>query len=329
MIISRTPLRMSFVGGGTDLESYYRHEHGAIVSTTIDKYVYIMIDHYYDKDKIRLSYSRLEEVTDPDNIKHDIIREAIKLTKTPKGIALIVHSEVPSKGSGLGSSSTFTVGLLNALYSYQGKRKSAHDLAEEASRIEIDILKNPIGKQDQYAAAFGGFNYITFNDDGSVFVDPVVMSKKIKSKLQKNLIVFNTGITKRSNHALSHQKKKMEKEKDTIQTMNMMKNLTINIQDSLSKGDIKDFGVLLHKNWLLKKQLSHKISNPDMDKIYEKGLKAGAVGGKLLGAGGRGYMVFYCEKKHQKELRDALKDLRELEYSFEPEGSKIIYLDEK
>ncbi len=329
MIISRTPLRMSFVGGGTDLESYYRHEHGAIVSTTIDKYVYIMIDHYYDKDKIRLSYSRLEEVTDPDNIKHDIIREAIKLTKTPKGIALIVHSEVPSKGSGLGSSSTFTVGLLNALYSYQGKRKSAHDLAEEASRIEIDILKNPIGKQDQYAAAFGGFNYITFNTDDSVFVNPVVMSKKVKLKLHKNLIVFNTGVTKRSNHALSHQKKKMEKDKDTIQTMKMMKNLTCNIQSCLSKGDLRGFGTLLHKNWLLKKQLSNKISNHDIDKIYDKGINAGAIGGKLLGAGGRGYMLFYCEQKHQKKLRDALNDLKELEYSFEPEGSKIIYLDEK
>lgn len=329
MIISRTPLRTSFVGGGSDLKAYYEHQPGAVVSTTINKYIYIMVDKYHEAKKYRLGYSKVEEVENVNDVQNEILRECLKLSNTPKGIVLMVHADIPSKGSGLGSSSSFAVGVLNALYAYQGKYKAPEELAKEACQIEIDILGAPIGKQDQYAAAFGGFKYIQFNPDDSVYVEPIIMSKATKMELERSLIMFHTGIWRKSGSVLSDQKSKMESDKEKNKIMAKMVALTNDLKRALSSGDVTKFGELLHENWLLKQQMSKKISTSEIGEWYDKALKAGAIGGKVLGAGGGGHMLFFCKEDKQEKVRKALKDLREIPFKFDTEGSKIIYFEDK
>jgi D-glycero-alpha-D-manno-heptose-7-phosphate kinase len=326
MIISRTPLRISFVGGGTDIKKFYAaKEFGAVVSTAINKYMYVMITDNFDNRRIKLSYTAVEDVASVDEIKHDLIREAMRITNSPKGLQIITTSDVPSKGSGLGSSSTLTVGLLNALYAYQGKRKTPEELAREASHIEIDIIGSPIGKQDQYAAAYGGLNYIQFNADESVFVRPAIISNSQRQKLINNLMLFHTGVGRSTNEVLSDQQKEMD-DKSKMEIMRKMRDLCIPLQDCIV-SDLNKFGKLLDENWKLKAQMSKKISNDQINEWYEKAIKAGALGGKLLGAGGGGFLLFYCEEKYQHAVRTALSDLRQIPFSFEKEGSKIIYFD--
>jgi len=327
MIISKTPLRMSFAGGGSDLKEYYKNGHGAVVSSAIDKYVYITVNKKYN-DIIRVGYSKTEHVNKVDDIEHNLVREALKLVGITKpGIDIVYMSDMlpAHQGSGLGASSAILVGTLNALHAYKGEHVSAETLAQEACKIEIDILGHPIGKQDQYEAAYGGMNYIQFNSDESVFVNPLIFKKEIKEELNKNMILFYTGLHARSDTILNEQKKKT---KQNIHVLDEMVELTNELKTALQKNDLTEFGNTLHKGWTLKQKLSSKISNVTINKYYEKAKKAGAVGGKILGSGGGGFLLFYCEEKNQDKVRKALKDLRETPFKFESQGSKIIYVSE-
>ncbi len=323
MIIAKAPFRISFAGGGSDLREYYsKNGYGAVLSTTINKYMYIMI-HPYFHDKVRIKYSRTEDVHEIDEIQHPLVRECLKLVRIEKGIEIASIADVPA-GSGIGSSSTFTVCLLHALHAYQGKFVTKERLAEEACTIEINVLKEPIGKQDQYAASYGGLNYIQFNSDETVFTNPIICKPEIKSRLERNCLMFYFGNERKASQILSEQKENMKlDEKNEI--VKKMVVLARDLRDSLNKGNIKYFGKILHEGWLLKKKLASKISNSVLDEYYEKALNAGATGGKLLGAGGGGFFLFYCLPKYQNKVRETL-NLKELKFKLDTEGSKIIYI---
>jgi len=320
MIISRTPFRVSFAGGGTDFKGFYKNEFGAVTSVTINKYMYITVNKRFD-DTIRLSYSKTEIVDDFKKIVHPIVREALKLTGITRGIEITSIADVPA-GTGVGSSSSFTVGLLNALYAYQGKHKSAEELAREACYLEIDVVGEPIGKQDQYIAAYGGLQHIQFNPDESVYVDPVICSKETLKKLEKSLLLFYTGTTREAMSILKEQKQNIDKKQEYLKKL---KELSVEARDCLIKNNLDEFGKLLHKGWNYKKELSSGITNNEINEYYEKGIRAGAYGGKLLGAGGGGFLLFFCPEEAQARVRGAL-NLREMPFSFEPQGTKIIYV---
>ncbi len=326
MIISRTPLRMSFAGGGSDIPDYYKHRRGAVVSTAIDKYIYITVNQKFD-DLIRVSYSKTENVKSLDEVEHNIIREALRMVGITKGIEVVYMGDIPlgSAGIGLGSSSSLAVGVLNALYAYQGRHVSGERLAREACEIELNILKNPIGKQDQYIAAYGGFQHIQFNCDESVFVDPVIFTSETKKALNDKLLLFYTGTTRISSSILKEQGQNTPK---NVKHLDDMVELTQGLLKKLQANDLRGFGQVLHEGWLLKKKLATGITNTEIDGHYEKALKAGAIGGKLLGAGGGGFLLFYCEEDKQGAVRKALADLKETPFSFEPQGSKIIYVSD-
>ena len=322
MIISRTPVRVSFAGGGSDLRAYYKFGKGAVTSTTIDKYIFITVNKRFD-DTIRVSYSKTEIVDDVEKIEHNIIRECLKYVGLDKGIEVTSVADIPSKGTGLGSSSSFTVGLLNALHAFKGQHTSAEQLAREACEIEIDILKEPIGKQDQYIAAHGGLQHIQFNSDDSVFVDPIICSQDVKEQLQNNIVMVYTGVYRKANTILTEQRKNTHINKEKLDEM---VKLAFELKKAINKGGLGEFGTLLHKGWELKKGLASGITNDYIEKIYEKGLKAGASGGKLCGAGGGGFLFFSCDEEKQASLRKALNVLKESSLRFESQGSKIIYV---
>jgi len=317
---------MSFSGGGTDIPDYYKHRQGAVVSTAIDKYIYITVNQKFD-DLIRVSYSKTENVKSLDEVEHNIIREALKLVGISKGIEVVYMGDIPlgSAGIGLGSSSSLAVGVLNALYAYQGRHVSGDRLAREACEIELNILKNPIGKQDQYIAAYGGFQHIQFNSDEKVFVDPVIFPSESKNILNRKLLLFYTGMTRISSSILKEQGQNTAK---NMGYLDEMVDLTRKLLKKLQANDLHGFGEILHEGWQLKKKLASGISSGEIDVYYQKALKAGAVGGKLLGAGGGGFLLFYCEEDKQNNVRQALADLKETPFSFEPQGSKIIYVSD-
>ncbi len=322
MIISCTPYRISFAGGGTDLKDFYSHKQGAVIATAIDKYVYITVNKRFD-DTIRVSYSKTEIVSDVDQIKHPLVREALKLTGIDKGIEITSIADVPA-GSGMGSSSSFTVGLLNALYAYQEHHKTPEELASQACQIEIDILKEPIGKQDQYIAAYGGLSHIQFNTDEDVFVDPIICPKELKDRLNSSLILFFTGTLRSASSILKNQKKNTEKK---LEVLEKMAKLSYDMREVLIKEkDLDEFGDLLHQEWLHKKQLAAGISNGELDECYEAAHRAGALGGKILGAGGGGFLLLYCKKDKQQAVKKALGKLREFPFEFDLHGSRIIYV---
>lgn len=327
MIISRTPLRISFVGGGSDLQSYYKHKAGAVVSTAIDKYIYITVNKKFD-NKIRASYSKTENVERANQINHPLIRECLMMVGINRGIEVTSMADIPSEGTGLGSSSSYTVGLLNALYAYVGKHVSAERLAREACEIEIDILKNPIGKQDQFIAAYGGLQYIKFNQDDHVFVDPIICSSETKRELESHLLLLYTGLTRSTNPILTKQNVNMIKQKDIRKNMEKMVELTKKMQTALNKSKLNLIGELLHKNWILKKTMANEISNLAIDNWYKKARKLGAIGGKILGAGGGGFLLLYADPKKHKKIIKALPELRPLSFKLEPQGSKIIFVEE-
>ncbi|MCX6782637.1 MAG: GHMP kinase [Candidatus Levybacteria bacterium] len=326
MIISRTPLRISFVGGGSDIQSYYRLNTGAVISTAINKYIYITVNKKFD-NKIRASYSKTEIVDSIDQVQHPLIRECLKMTEIDSGIEVTSMSDIPSEGTGLGSSSSYTVGLLNALYAYKGRHVSAEQLAQEACKIEIDILKNPIGKQDQYIAAYGGIQHIQFNPDESVYVDPIICSSETKSRLQENLLLLYTGLTRSSYPILAKQSINMEKNEEKRNTMIQMVEFTKEMRKALSENMLDSFGMMLDKNWLLKKTLTQDISSEKIDFWYEKAKKGGATGGKILGAGGGGFLLLYAEVKNHIRIINSLPELTPMSFKFEPQGSKIIFVD--
>jgi D-glycero-alpha-D-manno-heptose-7-phosphate kinase len=324
MIISKTPFRISFCGGGTDLREYYSKRQGSVVSTSIDKFMYVSVKDFFDKDKTFLKYSRTELVGNVDKIKHPIIREALKLTGILRGVEISSMADIPS-ASGLGSSSAFAVGLLNALYAYLGEHKSPEELAKEACRIEIELLKEPIGKQDQYIAAYGGLRHILFNHDDSVSSEIIVLSRKTKEELENNLLLFYTGITRKAKDILSEQKKNTRKK---MESLDRMMELSLELKDSLVKKDTTRFGELLHKNWEYKKKLASRISSPIIDRYYRMALESGALGGKILGAGGGGFLLLYCEQNRQNTVIRNLKALRHVPFKFENHGTRIVYRDD-
>jgi D-glycero-alpha-D-manno-heptose-7-phosphate kinase len=327
MIITKTPFRMSFVGGGSDLKEFYEHFQGAVLSTSINRYMYISSHKFFDEDKIRAKYSRTETVKNVNQMKHPIIREVLKKFKIKGALEISSNADIPA-GAGLGSSSSFTVGLLHNLYTVFGEFVTPRRLAEDACEIEINKLKEPIGKQDQYAVAFGGLNVIKFNPSGAVSVEPIHLKKNVYAILQKNLLVFYIGSQRNTRDILSEQKSNLLNQ-DKIDLLKRMVELVWKSREALYDSNLDDFGKILHENWLLKCKLASKITNPKIQRIYERALKKGAVGGKLLGAGGGGFLLFYCNSKHQKKLRDAMSGYREMNFEFENEGSKLIYIGDE
>ncbi len=326
MIISRTPLRMSFAGGGSDIAAYYKTGFGAVVSSALDRYVYITINRKFD-DLIRVSYSQTEIVESVDELQHNIIRECLRMVGIEKGVEIVYMGDIPlgSAGTGLGSSSSLAVGVLNALYAYKGEHVSAERLAREACEIEIDILKSPIGKQDQYIAAYGGLQNIRFNRDESVFVDPVICQRKTKELLNDRLMLFYTGTMRASSSILTEQKRNTSA---NLHHLDELVRLAKELREVLVKDDLSRFGEILHSGWLVKTQLASNVTNPQIDEYYARAKRAGATGGKILGAGGGGFLLIYCENGKQSSVRCALSELKESPFGFEPQGSKIIYVSE-
>lgn len=326
MIISRTPLRLSFVGGGTDFSGFYKDAGGAVVSTAIDKYMYVTVNKRFD-DEIRVSYSVTEIVDHVDKLKHELIREAMKLTKVTKGVEITTIADVPSRGTGLGSSSALTVGALNALYAYKGIYASAERLAREACRVEIGLLKQPIGKQDQYIAAYGGIQHIEFHPNEEVWVDPVIVPWEIRKRLEENLMLFFTGMTRQAAAILGSQKSKIHQNNELLKRM---KEQVAELRRCLCDApkELDQFGRILHQNWLLKRQLADGISNRFIEDMYARAREAGVIGGKVAGAGGGGFLLLYCPKEKQNLVRSVLKEVKELKFCFEPQGSKIIYVSD-
>jgi len=314
------------VGGGSDLQSYYKHKPGAVISTAIDKYIYITVNKKFD-NKICASYSKTEMVDHVDQIEHNLIRECLKKVGITGGIEVTSMADIPSEGTGLGSSSSYTVGLLNALYAYKGKHASAQQLAEEACEIEIDILKNPIGKQDHYIAAYGGLQYIQFNPDKTVYVDPIICLSETKKEFEMRLLLLYTGLTRSAYSILAVQSKNMQSKDKKRGTMEKMVALTRDMQEDLRKNRLHSIGKLLHKNWILKKTMAQDISNKTIDNWYTIARKFGAHGGKILGAGGGGFLLLYAEPGKHAKIISALPELRPLPVRLEPQGSKIIFVD--
>lgn len=327
MIITKTPLRISFTGGGSDLPAFYEHQQGAVVSTAIDKYIYITVNPKFDH-KIRASYSVTEIVDGVNELKHELIREALCLLGLKQGVEITSISDIPSEGTGLGSSSSYTVGLLNALYAYRGHMAGAERLAREACFIEMERCGKPIGKQDQYIAAYGGLQYIRFNPDGSVYTDPIICAPETRQQLQDSLLMLYTGLTRKADDILSEQSKNTRSEEDKRATLSRMVNQAEQLKEALSHNDVNAFGEILHAGWLEKRKLASGISNPKIDEWYERARSAGAIGGKILGAGGGGFLLLYAPPYRHEAICRALSELRPIKFHFSPQGSRVIYVEE-
>ncbi len=321
MIISQTPLRISLAGGGTDLPNYYKKHEGFVVSTAIDKFIYVVIKERFD-DLIYVDYSSKEIVNTIDEIQHDLVREAAKITNMKNGFEVMMLADIPSEGSGLGSSSSLTVGLLHSFYQYQGKLVTSEQLAKEACKIEIEILKRPIGKQDQYIAAYGGLKAFKFCKDEKVEVKNIEIESDPKRKLGSNLLLFFTQTTRKAASILEEQSKNIM---DKLEFHHKIKELAFDSLDGITRLDINRVGENLKINWSMKKQLASNVSNPDIDKMYDLAMEGGALGAKISGAGGGGFLLVYCERDKQDILRKSLREYRELPFLLEKFGSKIIF----
>lgn len=319
MIITQTPLRVSFAGGGTDLPDYYKQREGYVVNAAIDKAVHVIVTARYD-EKIYVSYSRKEIVDHVDEIQHELVREAMRLMGVVNGVEVTMLSDIPSEGTGLGSSSSFTVGLLNAFHVYQGEPVGPAQLAEEACEIEIQRCGRPIGKQDQYIAAFGGSAAFRFRRDGSVEVERFRFSDNELSRLSANFFLFFSDQTRKAAMILSEQKRRTS---ENLQILDAIKVLAFEVRDILHNGDFDRLGTALDENWRLKKQLARQISNDVLDEMYRIAMQAGAQGAKVCGAGGGGFLMVYCPAPHEQFLR-AMGKYRWMPMRIEPDGSKVI-----
>lgn len=326
MIITKTPFRVSFCGGGSDIADFYREHGGCVLSTTINRYMYLAIHPYFDENKTSLKYSQNETVDNLDHIQHSIFR-CVLGQKQIHGVEITSTADVPS-GTGLGSSSSFTVGLLHTLACYKGKYLSKGALAAEACQVEIEKLGAPIGKQDQYAAAFGGLNFIRFHKDDSVSVEPVITKGSTLKELQENLVMFYTGLTHDANQILSEQKHNITTKADKTKNLIRMCQLAEDMKRSLEQNETGDFGKILNEGWRKKRELAGSISNPVIDKLYDAALNNGALGGKLLGAGGGGFLLFYCPREKQPLLEEKL-GLKAFPFRFEHDGSSVVYIGDK
>jgi D-glycero-alpha-D-manno-heptose-7-phosphate kinase len=324
MIISRTPLRMSFVGGGSDLPSFYRAHGGAVVSTTIDKYVYINVNKKFD-DGIRVAYSKTEEVEHVEQVDHRIVRETMQYLSICGGIEITTIADIPSHGAGLGSSSAFAVGLLNVLNAYKGKYVSREQLGNDSCYIEIDRCGEPIGKQDQYAAAFGGFNLIEFKPDDSVMVSPIICDRRTVAEIEANTLVFYTGISRSASALLKRQSQEIAASREKQNAMTRMVALAYALREELHKNNVSAIGEILHENWMLKKSTVSGLSTPDIDDWYRRAREAGASGGKILGAGAGGFLMLHAPREAHEKIKSSLPMLRPIPMGFEPLGSRIIF----
>ncbi len=320
MIVVQTPLRVSFLGGGTDLAQFYRREEGCVLSTAIDKYIYVIIKRRFDAC-IRIAYTRTELVDRLDDIQHDLVRESMRLAAVDRQVELATMGDIPSEGSGLGSSSTVTVGCLNALYTYRGEPHTAGDLAEQACRIEIDVLGRPHGKQDQYIAAYGGLRFLRFLSDGTVTAERLELTPDTRRRLARSLMLFFTGMTRDASSILREQ---AAGTRSHLSVLREIKALAWEGRRCLEHGAADALGRLMHENWLLKRCLARSISNPAIDAMYDKARRAGALGGKISGAGGGGFLLLYVPVERQDAVRRALHDLCELPCGLEPDGTKVI-----
>lgn len=327
MVISKTPLRISFFGGGTDYPDHIIKHGGAVLSTSINKYVYLTVNKLSEISKYRykVTYSKLEQCQVIDEIIHPSVRECLRYMEIQDGIEIHTVSDLPAQ-TGLGSSSSFTVGLLNALYAYKGKMIPALKLAYEAIYVEQKLLKEKVGYQDQCAAAVGGLNHFEFRQDGSICYTPVIMPAQRKNDFKGNLLLFYTGVQRFAEDVLKEQIEKTKKGESTKNLEDIGRMVTEGIHILTSDAPLTRFGELLHAAWLSKKSLSSAISNPHLDDMYETAVNAGALGGKLLGAGGGGFFLFYVEKEKQADVRQALKNYQELSFDFDRDGSKNIFV---
>jgi D-glycero-alpha-D-manno-heptose-7-phosphate kinase len=321
MIIVQTPLRVSFFGGGTDLPTYYLSEGGCVLTSSIDKYIFVTIKDRFD-DLLRIGWTRTEMVESVNEVQHELIREALKMTGITHGVEITTMGDIPSAGSGLGSSSTVTVGALHALYAYQGDLVTADQLARQACEIEIGRLGKPIGIQDQYIVAFGGLRFLEFRTNGEVLIHSVNLSITTRRKLNDNLLLFYTGLGRKADDILDEQKNNIS---SRLPILRKLKEMAVTARRELEAGNVDCIGQLLHESWQLKKKLASQVSNGTIDAMYETALNAGAMGGKITGAGGGGFLLLYCCYEYQDEVRSALSNLRELPFLLDQTGSKVIF----
>jgi D-glycero-alpha-D-manno-heptose-7-phosphate kinase len=321
MIITQTPLRISFAGGGTDLAAYYAEREGFVVSSAIDKFAYVIVKERFD-DQIFLNYMKKEIRADVDSIEHELIREAMRMTGVESGVEVTLLSDIPSEGAGLGSSSSFTVGLLNAFHMYRGEQVTAEQLAREACEIEIERLGKPIGKQDQYIAAYGGLRTFRFRRDDGVEVRRLPLAPKQLRELDARLHLLFTGRTRKADVILSEQKAKTG---DRSAELDGIKQLAEELVPSLEAGDFDRLGQMLHQNWELKRKLASGISDGAIDEMYARARAHGALGGKICGAGGGGFLLVYCPLERQERLEKGMREYRAMPFRLEPDGSKVIF----
>jgi len=326
MIISRTPLRMSFTGGGSDFSLFYREYGGAVISTAIDKYVYVSINKKFD-NWIRIGYSKNEEVSSLKEIEHPLVRAAMEYVGVEGGVEITTVADIPSKGTGLGSSSAFTAGLIHVLNAYSGRYVSNEKLASDSCHVEINICGEPIGKQDQYATACGGFNLIEFKPDDSVIVSPLLIKPEIIGKIKRSILVFYTGKTRSASALLKQQSHDVSNDKAKQDVLKRMVKLTYDLRDELQRNNVDEFGEILHESWLLKKSLTDGISTLEIDEWYNSARKAGASGGKILGAGAGGFLLIFADEEKHEAIKAALDNLRHVPIGFEPLGSRIIFYE--
>ena len=321
MIIVQTPLRISFFGGGTDFPSFFLEEGGCVLSSAIDKYVFVTVKKRFDH-KLRIGYTQTEMVDSVGQIQHELIREALQLTGVEHGIEVTTMGDIPSEGSGLGSSSTVTVGALHALYTYLGEIPSMEQLAKEACDIEIEKLGKPIGIQDQYIAAYGSLRFFEFLPGGEVKVQKMKIDTEFRRVLNDCFLLFYTGVTRKADTVLTEQKNNIKDRKPVLRDIRQM---AYQAKAELEAGDVDAFGALMHESWELKKRMAGPISNGAINDIYDAARKAGAVGGKITGAGGGGFLLLYAPYERHKSIRQALGTLQELPFQLEQDGSKVIF----
>jgi D-glycero-alpha-D-manno-heptose-7-phosphate kinase len=323
MIITRTPLRISFAGGGSDLKEYYLNHGGSVLSVAINKYIYLSMHPFFHGNKYFLKYSQNELVDNVEDIKHRIIKQVFK-DYNISGVDFNSSADIPS-GTGLGSSSSFTAGLATLCNTYNSTYMSLEDIAKYACEVEINKLKEPIGKQDQYACAVGGLNFIKFNQDDTVSVEKVILEQQKTKQLEDNLCLFYLGTTRSASEILTEQKKNTINDQQKVNSLHKMVALSQDLRTELVSGNIDAMGDILHRGWMYKKELASQISNERIDHYYNLGIKNGASGGKLLGAGGGGFLLFYIKEGHHKKVKEALSDLEEIEFKFNFEGTKVIH----
>jgi len=328
MIITRAPFRVSFFGGGSDIPSFYKRQKGAVLSVAINKYMYISTHRYFQKNRFSLKYSNAEIVEHLDDVQHPLLREILKKYTPPVGIEISSVADIPA-GTGLGSSSSFAVAAIHNLLVRLSRNCTKQELAEMACEIEIDKLNEPVGKQDQYAAAFGSLNVFEFLEDGKVLDRRVPLNSNDKKDFRSHLMLFYTGTTRSASEVLHDQKKNLDTKTQSQNTLQEMVQLVSEGEKCLYEKNFEKFGMLLHRSWEMKKTLSTKISSSGLDEIYQKAKNAGAIGGKLLGAGGGGFLLFVCPPSKQTQLQGALQGVEQINFEFDEEGAKVLFYGEE